>query len=782
MIPFRPSTKFDATEEGIRATDRHAVDANDDLIVDDDGDADGNLSAYDSNFKATPTCANEVLLTGKLVNNGHIQIAGITGAPIPTSTTGIRQASTTGKHGTLTMTNASLLMNSGNPTLTVHGYIANGGNSSLEAKKGTITMPFVVYDYGGGGTTVALFKGSGGIFSISRNEPNVSPFTAFDMPNIQVKMTCYGGSSGATIKAVTSLFTNTVTGFESMLPPKYNTTSFNMFGNSNALFNMKNGYATFHYNYEGIASYAYTKSGYIPPRNARTEIVLKGETDSGDLAMSIYVPIVGNVNVSLSSVKFPVCDKIKLHLTGDYTYTFTSPYKFLPGSELYIQDGADVIVTASSGLLFYETLNVSYGLYSAHYNLAKANTPAVCQISDGSLSVVGALGGTVYATGKDVVFDLSNATLEMTEVEGTGDNDGTNFTFTAKQTVNLKAKGYTSDGTTTSSSPVELGNNGYYSLNSSNYPWRAGTPYTITLNGNGGKYNGADTTTASVFLDADGYMITSVDGLKHPILDGQRVNGWATTPTGNAVSSSDIRVDVANNQNIVLYALWRPAVSANITYNVTPPTEGDIIGTYSGSTWNDSENGTIWVEDGFFTVDLETTYSKTNTTHNQFVAGWTAAWSITTSDGVVHTLTTAYIVGDSVDVNLALRLAGVPDATTVTACSATLTPVWEMKHTLQYDVAIKSGGLFNAVKTEHKLSVNSNSFEAITGNKTGVYYLNPLTDSTITVYAKGGKVATEIKCSVTINNNSTVTVGADTAFNETYSVTAGGTTIVKINK
>lgn len=587
VLPFRASSDFDTAAEIIQdgsgnyGNDRFAVDTNDDLVVDDVGDADGKLDAMDNNFVATPVCVNEVVLTGQLTVNGHVQICGITGVPYPSSSQsrGILQAVTSGKHATLTMKGdsasspATLTLTTATTTLKVHGYIAQGNEyTKVIAQKGTISMPFVVYDYGGGGSTIALFKGSGkisytdalklvggGTCDYLEQASNICPFSAFDMPNIQVMLECYGGSSGATIEALCTLFTNSIS-FASIinLDAQFNPTTFNVFAPSNALIQMSSGTATFHYDAAG--DYRYEYDGYIPARSTRTEITLSGTTTSGNVTLSLSIGGIIDSSVTFADIKFPISDKLKLTLTNDYTYTFTTAFKFLPGSELYITNGAKVNVGSSSnttaGLLFYNKLEGASICYN-FYTPSKRTTPAVCNIANGSLVVYGSIGGTITASSQNGIVNLNNASaLSMNEVEGIGDNSGLTFTFTQKQNINLNVSGYTAtnDSYKLSDPMAKTQYSGSSrAVTATSYAWKTNT-ITATLDANGGSVSN---TTPSLTVPAAGYTTANLDSTYVPTRTYYTFQHWCTSQNCTNGESCSARPS-SLYQNTTLYAIWTP--------------------------------------------------------------------------------------------------------------------------------------------------------------------------------------------------------------------------------
>ena len=470
LIPFRATTKFNASEEVIKTNDQYAQDSDNDDTIDDDGHSGATWSGSegDGTQKGSATCVNEVVLNGTLNVSGSVDIAGLTGMPQPGVYETLKPGMTSGKHAAITLTggekspanaphskSTAIKLVSSSAELNVRGYITeNSDYTWIDAQQGTIQMPFVVYSYGGGGATVAMFKGNGKVTLsnlsnyANSNVFNVAPFHTFDMPNIQVELHC---QYTANIYGLASLFTNGA--LQNTIKAQYNLTSVKIFGQSNALFNMSDGEAVFDYNPDNTAAYKYTSTtaNYYPNLLTPTKITLNGTTVSGDMAMVVNVPILGDISVSLINVKFPVSHKIKLYLTGDHDYTFSTQFKFLPGSELHIKGGANVNIPDEKGIMFYQSIG-SYGLYNdREYPSTKLNEPAVCKIYDGTLNVQGSIGGIVQTMSANSVLNLAGAdSLIMTETEGVGTyvtdmgmiyNASLTFTFTPKETVSRVAQG-----------------------------------------------------------------------------------------------------------------------------------------------------------------------------------------------------------------------------------------------------------------------------------------------------------------------------------------------------
>ena len=396
IIPYRGTGTSYEGGEGPLESDRYGQE--------------GSLT-YDAapNTPTNPVCVNKVTLSGSLINDGNVQICGIVGMSSPTC--GLApMGSTSGSYAMLYMENATMTVAK---TLNVYGYIVNGGNASITAKSGAaVYMPFVIYDHYGGGTAIGDYKKGG-----------ISPVSIFDMPNIQVKLTC---KAGATVTGYADLFTDAAVS----LPAQHNLTDVPVFGTSDALFIMSSGEADFEYTAKQGKDFGSTAAKSKLDASSETNITLKGNTESGDVALTVTVIV--SQKVSLTSVTFPVSYKITLNLEGAYKYKFNSSFKFMPGSVLNIGEDAEVEVAKDAKLLIYDkyytsTTDAGYTdrfakivKRSNYYDRTAATEDAQCNVS-GTLTVKGYIGGRIVAKSATAIVDLSSAQgLKVEEVEGNG--------------------------------------------------------------------------------------------------------------------------------------------------------------------------------------------------------------------------------------------------------------------------------------------------------------------------------------------------------------------------
>ena len=687
-IPYTGSgTTFQAQEDNTHmGTDRYAC-ANDSVNA--------NHRLDPVSYTPAAKSLNKVILSTSLTNNGTIILCGRTGFAYPRSkmgTVATPQGATTGYHTTLEMeSNAHIYMSVANASLEVFGYITDATNATVEVSNGTVKMPLAIYDYHGGGFTIGNFKAGG-----------ISPFTTFDMPNIQCTLICEVDSSagtGARIQGFTSLYTTgataTVSMIEVMIPAKYNIADFGIFGTSDALFNMSNGTATFKYTSDNTYSTAYS-TGYLPARSSVTDIQLNGDTESGDLAMTIVIATYDDLiaagtstlvstiinildleqDVSLATVKFPVSDKIHLTLSGDYDYEFSTDFKFLPGAKLEIKENATV--TATGGLLFYQGVTDAARLRStafSYYNTEKVGTAAECNVYNATLIINGPLGGLITPKHSSATLKINSTTLTFSEPEGNGAASGSSMlsggTFTKIGTEEGEATGIIA--TSNSTYDATKGNlpNFYYTaldILNTDYPVAWFKPMaTITLNANGGSFQDGQNSKPTVAVNKSGMTDTSViANFDKPTRGGYSWAGWATTQNATTASSDSVIGSTVIYDGTILYAVWEEAATSfKVTY---------IGGSY---------DVTITPNEGTLDAPAFTTPTETVKSNDTGFAQYVTSWEVTelkVNNTAVTITNKVYSQGASLNILTILTEVGYTgDTSTITDIQVTMTAQWGNK-------------------------------------------------------------------------------------------------------
>lgn len=564
-----------------------------------------NVSKDATTLETYTICVNRVTLDGTLNNNGSITIGGVLGVP----NGNVMQGVTSGNFAMLRMVNGATLNTSN--TLKVYGYITtDGSNANVYSTSGSITMPFVVYDYTQGGVVTPLYL-SGGL----------SPINLFDMPNIHATLTCTGGA--AEIIGCADLYTYSL--------DKHNLTDIYIFGHNNSaeqsLITMSNGTAVFKYTPTTATGATETNFGInsnsaVPRLDAHTEIYLNGDTSSGNLTMEVNVGL--SIPVALTDVKFPVSHKISLHLQGAHNYIFNSIFKFMPGSSLNIEKDAKVLVNENAGLLFYDAFTSTaerksqYEATALFVNYYKTgiDQAAQCNVA-GELTVNGSIGGKITPTTTSAKINLSQAqSLSIVEQEGNG-SDGSilnlNGTFTPTLTETGTAQGYSLtsivDGTPKADT-IALSKQKYVV-----YPEVLGgknslaAVVTVSFDAGGGTVTPSS---KDVYLAADGYYLyTDISKLSENITvtkDGLNFLGWYTDAALSTALTSREQISGTTK----LYAKWEEALStivfdSNGKTAETFPNASVAYGTYTLPSIGES--------------DYEETINR-NVEKNYYLIGW----------------------------------------------------------------------------------------------------------------------------------------------------------------
>lgn len=270
---------------------------------------------------------------------------------------------TSGYYSQIIMCDNSKIIVEEGAVLDVRGYIKEGwvhspaleeleNHGSLIENSGTIYIPFVIYDYGGGSRTVALYFA------------NECPFSMYDMPNIQIRVKT---SRAGNILGRADLFT----GYQNpgnlnqiIVNVQHNTCLINLLGtNSNSLLILNNiSIATTKY-YPN--SFYLDKSGYYCGlteniSNAdsnnikgRTKISINNFVSPGTFKINIGV-FGQNVNLDITRIDFPIPWNFDIEFNNiSSPLNFNSYYKFLPGSKLTLNNCSNVYI--SGKLIFLKT-------------------------------------------------------------------------------------------------------------------------------------------------------------------------------------------------------------------------------------------------------------------------------------------------------------------------------------------------------------------------------------------------------------------------------------------
>jgi len=314
-----------------------------------------------------------------LTNNGTITIAGETSGGGATYTA--IAGNTAGNYAKIILGAQAKIQSYG--TINSFGYIdelTEDNGSQVIANKGTIYMPFVIYDYRGGN------------YMMSAKNNGVTPFNQFDLRNIVPQLTIYDDAS---LIGHGNLFAKLVEE-DNNYSPVYIVGN-GSDGNSYVIQLKDNAYM--------VAKYRpiNREPGDDKWQDGINDIKLYGGADSKALTLTVM-----STKISTSEVDFPISFRQNITLvTGDYT--MNQKFKLLPGSVFTVNEGVNLTINKIN---IYQTYTDNVGL-----SADKPNYPALDPadstkpIAHAMFNVYGSL--TVTTIGGNINVD-SNSKIKVT--------------------------------------------------------------------------------------------------------------------------------------------------------------------------------------------------------------------------------------------------------------------------------------------------------------------------------------------------------------------------------
>ena len=377
--------------------------------------ADSNATRVAKYRKTYVNIADSVELTV----NGTLQIGGILGVETQTL-----NGATSGYYSEIILGNDSKITSNGN--IYCLGYIkeASSNNGSIvEAKSGTIYMPFAIHDYRGGRATIGAYYGSGSLLGgIQNNTPNITPFNVYSMPNIQSLLII---NYGANLVGYADLYTDAISVSFISLDAQHNTTDVNVIGSENSIINLTTSNSRIEIKYNA-ADCRYTNKSLD-----RTTLSIYGGAKTGTLSLSVTVAII-SATVTTAETLFPIpwIYDINLH---DGDYVIENKMKFLTGSSLTVHEDANLSVNADT--IFYSSFtDVTYG------GSVYPQKDAAYITNNGTLNISAPFGGTIKTTCDTAVLNINNIS-DITSIEGHGGGSGLDVTFTQTSSITESING-----------------------------------------------------------------------------------------------------------------------------------------------------------------------------------------------------------------------------------------------------------------------------------------------------------------------------------------------------
>lgn len=325
-----------------------------------------------------------------IVNKGTIQIGGVLGVGESSQRpTGL----TVGKYAEIVLGSESSIQNEG--TIYCYGYIKEStlnNDSSVNNKKNSyLYMPFVIYDFKGGG------------YSGSANKEGVFPFNVFDLPNIQTKLDLNCNSQ---LLGVATAYANKA--YQTPDPIV-------IVGYDAGLFRLTNGNITLKYT---SSNWPYTTNDSLSTTTSETanitKLIVNGDMSLASLSINI------GIDVNTSDFYCPISYKYDIEIqTG--TVNIQNTMKFLSGSKLLVEENA--ILNFNAGTMFYQNY-VDDCEYLA--NKYPDSLGSAVLINNGTLNINSNFSGFIDTNNSGAItnvasnISLSTTLSEMIMVEDVG--------------------------------------------------------------------------------------------------------------------------------------------------------------------------------------------------------------------------------------------------------------------------------------------------------------------------------------------------------------------------
>ena len=273
----------------------------------------------------------------------------------------------------------------------VYGFVT--GSGSVEVKSGaTIYECFQIADYRGGDATSAIVG--------KDDEYGVFPFNQYYIQSVEVPLTIHAGAEEI---GYTALYVTLAGTQKSDVP---------FIGTTNSMFVLNSGYIVKDY-MEGTG---------------RLSVKLYGDVEVSTMSMSMKVSLIGNLTIDSSKYALPIAQHLTLYVESG-NITMGQSVAFLPGSELYIREGATCQLGANQKIIIYDLdqwlYNDGANGYSGTTNLpymkakyVPGGDGTVGRLKDALIQVDGtinATNGAVYATtGGANVYSTGTGKITLT--------------------------------------------------------------------------------------------------------------------------------------------------------------------------------------------------------------------------------------------------------------------------------------------------------------------------------------------------------------------------------
>lgn len=483
-------------------------------------------------------------------------------------------------NGTISFENGSIV--------NAYGYIK--GNGIIYAKNGsTIHDAFRIYDFPGARYAAGMYYNTYKLSSQTYN--NILPFQSYSFHNISCPINIYYGSKYYARYQLN--VSETIYGQDLLMFGSGGLFSINTDGGSD----LSKGYikrtientvqsTNINDDYKSINQSPYQRAVYeiftdISDNQIEVKMSLKGIIDiniktSTDLAMPVGM------------MRFIIKNSYHLNLSKN-------SYKFLPGSEILIEEGANMTLAAGTNIIFYNeyydnfkafdvnkkeinpvTFSYHYNhklIYDSDYSVKEQYISKI--IVNGTLNAIGNFGGIIETTSQNgkLILNSNNASLNrlasITYWNVSASDIASALTIPIscggrvyKDTQYSKLKMYNGNGVNIDYSTIAAGT--YYSIKDSNgnYGWRT-DKLNISYDLNGGSGITPDPI-LNIPVSTGGYTIQSTD-IPSDVFTREYYEfiGWALDGHGNSMIIPNETIIYASS---VFYAIWNP-IPYSITYH-----------------------------------------------------------------------------------------------------------------------------------------------------------------------------------------------------------------------
>ena len=559
------------------------------IPYDVNGSLDGENPSKDNATIYVPTCTNVVSVgeyssDGKLIgdnivitNNGGIYVGGILGVTTQSSSDKASNppAGVTSSLYSIFAMGSNAVLNCGSSSsLNVRGYLtapayvssgateeeranADNGAKINVAAGGTVTMPFIVYDYHGGSHV-----------STTYTKGEISPFSVYDMPNVHAQINYKAGSK---LVGIANMYAG----------DKYNVSPTTILSKSGALLNLTSGDATFKYTPTQLDQFGTSIENSRPHMDAKTKIVFRGNMSTGSLSLKVSIDleiITTEQKADMSTVICPISHKFDLTFSGSATYSITSSYKIMPSASVTVDTGATVGLTNSSSVIFYTD-----GIYSDSVDLS-AHIPWQLNskyregakfVLNGTLNVPSgcSFAADVTSTVVGAKLNLSSGGLSVSSKEGYGSGNPLTGSYVNvyTETGNMRGVIVSKSGSGFTSASGNMSNLVYVSAQYSSgaFGWlNASTSFDLNYVHVGAGGQTITNSNPTTYTPATSEIVLSTPTAGA----GLNFAGWFTdsacSPDKQVTVTDGITLFAQSGGNATLYAKWVP-VSYSVSFNTS---------------------------------------------------------------------------------------------------------------------------------------------------------------------------------------------------------------------